>query len=237
MSARGTGQDIILQAFHWNLVKTKGTGTLDGRPESWYSILTAMAEQMAALGFTVVYLPPPWRDDSCWESAGKHGGGEGYFWRDFDLDSRYGTKAELTTLISKCHALGLKVIADLVTNHRDHERMQRNIWPHPGPHWARGGVDCGGAFMDGSADLALDHPELLSRILVWWHTNSDIIQHEPATTRGRGLGARQCPQGVTVGARIARPHAKGGCAPMEVCRQLKTMVPLFRWRHTRLDPG
>ena len=43
MSARGNGQDIILQAFHWNLVKTKGTGTIDGRPESWYLILSNLA--------------------------------------------------------------------------------------------------------------------------------------------------------------------------------------------------
>jgi hypothetical protein len=28
---RGNKKDIILQAFHWNLVKTKGTGTLDGQ--------------------------------------------------------------------------------------------------------------------------------------------------------------------------------------------------------------
>jgi len=165
MSARGNGQDIILQAFHWNLVKTKSTGTIDGCPESWYLILFNLAEEIAAYGYTVVYLPPPWRDDSCWEKDGRHGGGEGYFWRDFDLDSRYGTKAELVGLIAKLHALGLKVIVDLVTNHRDHAHMQRDIWPYPGPHWANGGVDCGGSFMDGSADLALEHPEVLARIV------------------------------------------------------------------------
>jgi glucan 1,4-alpha-maltotetraohydrolase len=165
MSARGNGQDIILQAFHWNLVKTQGTGTIDGRPDSWYSILFQMVEKIAAFGYTVVYLPPSWRDDSSWDNNGKHGGGEGYFWHDFDLNSRYGTKAELTGLVSKFHALGIKVIVDLVTNHRDHSHMERDIWPYPGPHWAKGGVDCGGSFMDGSADLALDHPEVSSRIV------------------------------------------------------------------------
>jgi len=165
MSARGNGQDIILQAFHWNLVKTRGTGTIDGRPESWYMILSNMAAEIAGYGYTVLYLPPPWRDDSCWEKDGRHGGGEGYFWRDFDLDSRYGTKAELIGLIAKLHLFGIKVIVDLVTNHRDHSHMQKDIWPYPGPHWANGGVDCGGSFMDGSADLALEHPEVLARIV------------------------------------------------------------------------
>jgi glycosidase len=165
MSARGSGQDIILQAFHWNLVKTQGTGTIDGGPDSWYAILLKKAREIAAFGYTVVYLPPPWRDDSAWENDGKHGGGEGYFWHDFDLNSCYGTKAELVNLVTKLHSFGLKVIVDLVTNHRDHNRMQRDIWPYPGPHWAKGGEDDGGSFMDGTADLDLDNPEVSARII------------------------------------------------------------------------
>ncbi|HNO25905.1 MAG TPA: hypothetical protein PKK94_23180, partial [Leptospiraceae bacterium] len=73
---RGNGKDILLQAFHWNLVKTKGTGTVDGSDKSWYGILTERAPQIASDGFTIVYLPPPWVDDSHWEGNGKHGGGE-----------------------------------------------------------------------------------------------------------------------------------------------------------------
>ena len=91
MPNRGNGKDIILQAFHWNLVKTQGDGTIDGRDVSWYRILTESADRIASFGFTIIYLPPPWRDDSAWESNGKHGGGEGYYWHVFDLDSRYGT--------------------------------------------------------------------------------------------------------------------------------------------------
>jgi glucan 1,4-alpha-maltotetraohydrolase len=165
MAERGDGRDIILQAFHWNLVKTRSTGTIDGCPESWYAILTRKAGEIAGSGFTIAYLPPPWRDDSDWECNGKHGGGEGYFWHDFDLDSRYGTKAELKGLVSALHGLGIKVIVDLVTNHRDRARMQRDVWTYPGPHWFNGGDDDGGLFMDGSADLALDNPEVSARIV------------------------------------------------------------------------
>ena len=161
--ARGDGRDVILQAFHWNLVKTQGTGTMDGRDQSWYRVLTTMADEIAAIGFTVVYLPPPWRDDSAWESGGRHGGGEGYFWHDFDLDGRYGSKAELTALVAALHARGLKVIVDLVPNHRDARRMQRDVWPYPGEHWALGGVDTGGRFLDGEFDLALSHPVVQAR--------------------------------------------------------------------------
>jgi glucan 1,4-alpha-maltotetraohydrolase len=159
---RGNGKDIILQAFHWNLVKTKGTGTMDAEKFSWYKTLENLSDKIAAAGFTMVYLPPPWIDDSLWEKDGKHGGGEGYFWRDFDLNSRYGTKEELKSLVRTFHSFGLKVIVDVVINHRDRLRMQADIWPYPGPHWRVMGNDTGGAFLDGSSDLKLDHPDVYS---------------------------------------------------------------------------
>ena len=158
---RGNGRDIILQACHWNLVKTKGTGTLDGSGSSWYKTLAARADDIAAAGFTVVYLPPPWIDDSLWEKDGRHGGGEGYFWRDFDLNSRYGSKEELKTLVQELHTRNIKVIVDIVLNHRDRFRMQKDLWPYPGPQWrSLAGRDTGGAFLDGSSDLKLDHPDV-----------------------------------------------------------------------------
>lgn len=162
--ARGSGRDIILQAFHWNLVKTQGTGSIDGSDRSWYVILREMADEICRLGFTIVYLPPPWRDDSAWEAGGKHGGGEGYFWHDFDLSSRYGTKEELGALVRVLHERGLRVICDLVPNHRDRERMERDRWPYPGPCWRSGGQDTGAGFLDGRYDLALGHPEVRSRL-------------------------------------------------------------------------
>jgi alpha-amylase len=162
--ARGNGRDVILQAFHWNLVKTQGTGTLAGRGQSWWSILGSMMDQIAALGVSVLYLPPPWRDDSAWEAGGRHGGGEGYFWHDFDLDSRYGTRGELVELVAAAHARGLKVIADLVLNHRDGTQMKRDVWPYPGPQWARFSHDTGAAFLVGEWDLALDDPTVHARV-------------------------------------------------------------------------
>jgi len=162
--AIGDGRDVILQAFHWNLVKTQGTGTMDGRPQTWYQVLTGMVDAIAGFGFTIVYLPPPWRDDSSWSAHGVHGGGEGYFWHDFDLDSRYGTKAQLTALVTALHARGLRVIVDLVPNHRDADRMEHDAWPRPGPCWAWGGHDTGGQFEQGAYDLALAHPVVYRRI-------------------------------------------------------------------------
>jgi alpha-amylase len=132
------GCEVVLEAFHWNLVKTQGTGTLDLRSESWYAILLASLDRIVANGFTTLILPPPWRDDSTWESEGKHGGGEGYFWHDFSLDSRYGTREELITLIKSAHERGLKLLADIVLHCRDAANMREDVWPHPGPAWREG---------------------------------------------------------------------------------------------------
>lgn len=162
--ACGNGRDVILQAFHWNLVKTQGTGTMDGRPETWYQLLLGQVERIAELGFSVVYLPPPWVDDSEWYADGKHGGGEGYFWRDFDLNSRYGSKTQLRELVTALHGHGLKAIVDLVPNHRDRERMRFDRWSYPGPCWRVGGGDTGGGFLDGRYDLNLAHPAVVERV-------------------------------------------------------------------------
>jgi hypothetical protein len=163
IATRGNGKDVLLQAFHWNLVKTSGTGTLSLKNESWYQTLIRKADEIVGLGITILYLPPPWIDDSEWKSGDKHGGGEGYFWRDFDLNSRYGTKEDLIRLVNIFHSYKIKVIIDVVLNHRDRFRMQHDIWSYPGPAWRAGGKDTGGAFFDGSCDLKLDLPEVYNR--------------------------------------------------------------------------
>ncbi|HNX60089.1 MAG TPA: hypothetical protein PKK43_13395 [Spirochaetota bacterium] len=52
MPNRGNGKDIILQAFHWNLVKTQVNSILADRSKSWYGILEGMAGRIADTGFT-----------------------------------------------------------------------------------------------------------------------------------------------------------------------------------------
>jgi alpha-amylase len=49
--------------------------------------------------------------------------GAGYPWWQayqpvaYDLNSRFGTQAQLTAMIAACHAAGIKVYADVVLNH------------------------------------------------------------------------------------------------------------------------
>lgn len=212
--ARGSGRDVILQAFHWNLVKTQGTGTMDGAERSWYVELRERAARIAELGFTVVYLPPPWRDDSWWNVGDKHGGGEGYFWHDFDLDSRYGTKAELAALVAELKKHGVRAIVDVVVNHRDHERMEKDRWTYPSSRWAVGGEDTGGQFLTGHADLNLRNRLVFQRIVqalrelseecgvdgwrwdfVWGFAVEDVVDIMRATPRDEYLSIGEYWQG------------------------------------------
>ncbi len=66
-------------------------------------------KDIAAAGFTAVWLPPP--SDSV--------SPQGYLPRDlYCLDSAYGSEAELRDLISMFHEHQIKVCADIVINHR-----------------------------------------------------------------------------------------------------------------------
>jgi len=70
MSGTGTGYEIVCQGFNWESNKS-------GR---WYMELKEKAKELASLGFTVIWLPPPTDSVSP----------EGYMPRDlYNLNSRY----------------------------------------------------------------------------------------------------------------------------------------------------
>ncbi|KAG5050587.1 Alpha-amylase 3, chloroplastic [Glycine soja] len=109
-SGTGTGYEILCQAFNWESHKS-------GR---WYIELKEMASELASLGFTVVWLPPPTESVSP----------EGYMPKDlYNLNSRYGNIDELKDLVKRFHEVGIKVLGDAVLNHRcAHYQNQNGIW-------------------------------------------------------------------------------------------------------------
>lgn len=102
---------IMLQYFHWYLPPG---GSL-------WNQLARDAKELAAAGFTALWLPPAYK--------GSNGGYDvGYAVYDlFDLGefnqkgsiaTKYGTKAEYLKAIDRAHSVGLQIYADIVLNHR-----------------------------------------------------------------------------------------------------------------------
>lgn len=109
-SATGSGYEILCQGFNWESHKS-------GR---WYLELQEKAAELSSLGFTVIWLPPPTESVSP----------EGYMPKDlYNLNSRYGTIDELKAVVKTFHQVGIKVLGDVVLNHRcAHYKNQNGIW-------------------------------------------------------------------------------------------------------------
>ena len=156
------GDEIILQGFHWNTVRTSS---------NWYTTLASMAPTLAADGFSAIWMPVPWRDFSSWSDPGNgtSGGGEGYFWHDFNKNGRYGSDSLLRQAANALNATGVKPIYDVVPNHmnRGYPNKEINLpagqglWRHDCNDPGNYANDCddGDRFMGGDADLNTGHPQ------------------------------------------------------------------------------
>jgi len=90
---------VMMQGFHWTSWKTS----------PWWGEVRRRAGELSAAGVDLVWLPPP--SDSL--------SPEGYMPRKLEvLDSSYGTAAQLSVAVKALHGAGIRVIADVVVNHR-----------------------------------------------------------------------------------------------------------------------
>ncbi|WP_095110994.1 glucan 1,4-alpha-maltotetraohydrolase domain-containing protein [Pseudomonas sp. Irchel 3E20] len=161
----GGGEDIILQGFHWNSSRNS--------PQKWYEVLTRMAPAIGQDGFSKIWLPPPWTDQSSWSdpAKGTSGGGEGYFWHDFDKNSQYGTDAQLKQAVAALTSAGVQAVYDVVPNHKNDKLPATLVrWPRGYKLWrddctAPAQCDEGDPFMNGLADLNTASPEVSPRFM------------------------------------------------------------------------
>ncbi|KAG6713132.1 hypothetical protein I3842_05G136400 [Carya illinoinensis] len=109
-SGTGTGFEILCQGFNWESHKSG----------KWYLELKKRASELASIGFTVIWLPPPTESISP----------EGYMPRDlYNLNSRYGNVDELKEIVKIFHEVGIKTLGDTVLNHRcAHYQNHNGIW-------------------------------------------------------------------------------------------------------------
>ena len=161
----GGGEDILLQGFHWNSSRNA--------PQKWYEVLTQMAPTIGQDGFTKIWLPPAWTDQSSWSdpTSGTSGGGEGYFWNDFDKNSQYGSDGQLKQAVAALTNAGVQAVYDVVPNHMNDKLAGKQVrFPRHLKLWrddctTPSDCDHGDAFMSGSADLNTGNAEVSSRFM------------------------------------------------------------------------
>ncbi|WP_229428933.1 glucan 1,4-alpha-maltotetraohydrolase domain-containing protein [Massilia sp. ST3] len=97
----GNSQAVLLQGFHWNSANYSNP--------NWYNTVLNNVADLKGMGFTHVWFPPP--SDSA--------AAEGYLPRQLNnLNSKYGSSAELTNVVRAFTNNGIKAVADIVVNHR-----------------------------------------------------------------------------------------------------------------------
>ena len=97
-------EDVLLQGFYWNSQKMTGWTQLMGYTEE------------ISHTFTGIWLPPSASAEGGGAVGGTNVGYHPRLWND--QTSCWGTAADLKTLIADFHAHGVKVMADIVVNHR-----------------------------------------------------------------------------------------------------------------------
>lgn len=154
------GDEILLQGFHWNSTRLPAG--------NWYATLLSHASQIGADGFTGIWLPPPWRDVSRWSdpNAGTSGGGEGYYWSDFDKNGGYGSESQLKAVVAALQTAQVKVIFDVVPNHMNRSDVGPALQAvlRDGTAWRNGCAQCdtGEPFMAGDSDLNIGNSKVFA---------------------------------------------------------------------------
>ncbi len=112
-------QDFMLQGWYWDY-----PGTANGHV--WADTLANKAQELKNAGFTYVWLPPLSR-------ASFGSTSNGYDPKDlFDLGefgggpTRFGTRTDVNDLMTAFNTQGLKMVGDMIYNHRDGGKAEDN---------------------------------------------------------------------------------------------------------------
>jgi alpha-amylase len=97
-AAPSASDDVIANLFEWN----------------WPSVATECTTVLGPNGYGAVQVAPP--QDSI-RLSGSHPWWDVYQPVGYDLNSRMGTEAQFASMVSACHAAGVKVYVDAVINH------------------------------------------------------------------------------------------------------------------------
>ncbi|NUQ82897.1 MAG: DUF1939 domain-containing protein, partial [Bacteroidetes bacterium] len=123
-----TAQDkTMLQGFYWDV--TPGG--------VWWDQLAAKAPELSAAGFDILWIPPFYKGQNGtfdvgytpydYYDLGNYNSKGGDNFNDGNtVETRYGSKTELKTMINAYHAVSMQIWGDMVLNHRSGGTLEAN---------------------------------------------------------------------------------------------------------------
>lgn len=113
------GSKVMMQAFYWD-VPAGGT---------WWQTITSKVPSWNSAGIDAIWLPPVSKAQNGPYSMG-YDPFDYYDFGQYDqmgsVETRFGSKSELETLITAAHNNGISVIADIVINHNSGGSLESN---------------------------------------------------------------------------------------------------------------
>lgn len=113
------GSGVLMQAFYWD-VPAGGT---------WWDVVSSKIDSWNKAGVDAIWLPPVSKAQNGRYSMGY----DLYDYYDFgeydqkgSVETRFGSRTELESLISTAHENGINVIADIVINHNSGGDLEPN---------------------------------------------------------------------------------------------------------------
>ncbi len=115
----GPGGGVMMQAFYWD-------PPLGG---TWWTTIQGKTTAWSNAGIEAIWLPPVSKAQSGAYSMGYDPTDYfdlGEYNQNGTTETRFGSKTELTSLISAAHAQNMKVYADIVINHNSGGQLENN---------------------------------------------------------------------------------------------------------------
>ncbi len=115
----GPGGGVMMQAFYWD-VPSGGT---------WWNTVKSKVTAWSNVGIDAVWLPPASKAQNGPFSMGYDPTDYfdfGNFNQNGTIETRFGSKTELQSLISTAHSQNVKVFADMVLNHNSGGQLETN---------------------------------------------------------------------------------------------------------------
>lgn len=140
------GSGVMMQAFYWD-VPAGGT---------WWQTVEGKVQEWSNAGIDAIWLPPASKAQNGAFSMG-YDPFDYYDFGEFNqmgsVETRFGSKAELVSLVNKAHGAKLSVIADIVLNHNSGGALEPN--PFTGVPYYTDFNPLSGKFFRSSSDF---HP-------------------------------------------------------------------------------